>query len=389
MPRWVAASSSSGTAKLPSTSRLPPPAVPSGAAGTPCAAHRPAKSASDPGSHRDHQPRRRLAEQERELVARQADPAAVPAGQAGLGQRDGEPAVGHVVGRVQQAGPRRVGEQRRGSPFGIQIDGGRAAAEVTVRHLRPGRPAELGAGRAEQHHPRARAGEPDRHPAPHVVQHAEHPHHRGRVDGHLPGLVVEAHVAAGHRGAEPGAAVGEAPHRLGELPHDGRVLRRPEVQAVGDGDRAGAGGRHVPVRLGQRELGARVRVEQAVPPVAVGGERHPEAGQLVDPDHARVLRHREHGVAAHVPVVLLGHPGLVGQRRRAEQGQQRRAQLLPRPRPRQRGRVVGGQRVLAGRAGGGPVVHRALVGGGLRRDVHHLLAVPGQLQPAGARSPRR
>jgi len=37
------------------------------------------------------------------------------------------------VGRVQQAGPRRVGEQRRGSPFGIQIDRGRAAAEVATR----------------------------------------------------------------------------------------------------------------------------------------------------------------------------------------------------------------------------------------------------------------
>src|SRR5262245_65871743 len=49
-PRWAAASSSRGTAKLPTTSRLVPPTVPSTVTGTECAAHRRANSVSDPGT---------------------------------------------------------------------------------------------------------------------------------------------------------------------------------------------------------------------------------------------------------------------------------------------------------------------------------------------------
>ena len=120
----------------------------------------------------------------------------------------------------------------------------------------------------------------------------------GRIGG-AAGLVVEADVAAGHRDAERLAAVGQAADGLGQLPHDLRVLRGPEVQAVGHRDRARPGHGDVPVRLGQRQLGALVRVEQAVAAVAVGGERDAEAGLLVDPEQAAVLGHRQHGVAAH------------------------------------------------------------------------------------------
>jgi hypothetical protein len=62
--------------------------------------------------HRDHGARHRLAEQPRERVAREAHPAAGAAAQAGLGQRDAEPAVGHVVGGAQHAVRARAPEQR-------------------------------------------------------------------------------------------------------------------------------------------------------------------------------------------------------------------------------------------------------------------------------------
>ena len=71
------------------------------------------------------------------------------------------------------------------------------------------------------------------------------------------------------------AAVGEPADRLGELPHHGRVLGRAEVQAVGDRQRTRAGRGDVAVRLGQRQLRARVRVQPGVAAVAVGGDRDP------------------------------------------------------------------------------------------------------------------
>ena len=97
---------------------------------------------------------------------------------------------------------------------------------------------------------------------------------------------------------------------------------RAEVQAVGDRQRPGAGGRDVAVRLGQRQLGAGVRIEPAVPAVAV--HRHRDADVAVravragQPHDAGVLRLGQHRVALHVPVVLVGDPGLVGQVRPSE-----------------------------------------------------------------------
>ena len=60
----------------------------------------------------------------------------------------------------------------------------------------------------------------------------------------------------------------------------------------------------VAVRLRQRQLGARVRVELRVAAVAVRRDGDAEAGLLVDADHARVLGLGEHRVALHEVVVL-------------------------------------------------------------------------------------
>ena len=89
--------------KLPVTSRLAPPVWPSTVAGTPCCWHSAAKLGLGPGTHGHHGPRRRLAEQHGERVRRQFHDGALAAGQAALGQRDGQPAVGQVVRGLQQA----------------------------------------------------------------------------------------------------------------------------------------------------------------------------------------------------------------------------------------------------------------------------------------------
>ncbi len=197
-----------------------------------------------------------------------------------------------------------------------------------------------------------------------------------RVDRDVAGLVVEADVAAGDRDAELEAAVGEAGDGLRELPHDARVLGRAEVEAVGDRERHRTGGGDVAVGLGQRQLRAGVRVERGEAAVAVGGQRDAEAGLLVDADHAGVLGLREHGVAQHVAVVLVGDPGLGREVRR---GDQRSTVSRSSSAVAGRGERVGGvglPRVQPRGAGERALVDRALVGDGARRHVDDRLAVP-------------
>ena len=80
-------------------------------------------------------------------------------------------------------------------------------------------------------------------------------------------------------------------------------------------------------------------------------------------------------------VVLLGHPPLVGQVRRAQQRHQGLAEREPVRRAGQPLGAVLGQRVEGRRAGHRALVDRA-VGGGLRRDPHDRGAAPGHRQQA-------
>ncbi|CAM5528991.1 hypothetical protein STENM327S_01645 [Streptomyces tendae] len=145
-------------------------------------------------------------------------------------------------------------------------------------------------------------------------------------------------------------AVRQTARGLRELPHDLRVLRGTEVQAVRDRQRLRAGGRHVAVRLRQRQLRARVRVELGVPAVAVGRHRDAQARLRVDADHARVLGHRQDGVALHEAVVLLGDPRL-GRRFGEPTSLRTCPSARPAAGPGQLARVVRLERVLPGRAG--------------------------------------
>src|SRR5690606_34914261 len=93
-----------------------------------------------------------------------------------------------------------------------------------------------------------------------VVDDPEHADQRSRVDRSVTGLVVEGDVAAGDRGAQFEASVRQAVDGLPELPHDLGVLRRAEVQAVGDRGRGRTRDGDVAVRLGESQLRTRVRV---------------------------------------------------------------------------------------------------------------------------------
>ncbi len=334
----------------------------------------------------------RLREQEREEVDAVAlgdlvepYPRTHAAAQARLGQGLCEPALGEVVRGVDHAVARGVDEDVGELLLRVRPELRGHAAEVAVDDIGPRRAVELLGGGAEQVDrlagvlPARRGGTGD------VVEHAEHADHRGRVDGDAAGLVVQRHVAAGDGDAELLAAGGQTLDGLRELPHDLRVLRRAEVEAVGDGERPGARGGDVAVCLGERELRPACGVEVAVAAVGVGRDRHAEPGLLVDPDDTGVVGERECGVALHVAVVLVRHPGLRGEVGGAEESQQRGAQLLVRLRA---GEAGGGDGVRAGglRPRGlvvGALVDRAVVGHGARRHVDDDVAVPFDDEPAG------
>ena len=120
--------------------------------------------------------------------------------------------------------------------------------------------------------------------------------------------IVERDVSAGHGHAHLLAGVRKPGDRLDELPHGIRVLRRTEVQAVGDRQRLRAHGANVAVRLGQSLAGALVWVELRVAPVGIGGNRDTPPGFLVDADHPCVVGLGKGRVSADEPVILIGHP---------------------------------------------------------------------------------
>ena len=90
---------------------------------------------------------------------------------------------------------------------------------------------------------------------------------------------------------------------------DRRPLGTPEVQAIADAQRAGAGARDVAGRLRNGRLAPFVRVEQHVAAVAV--HRHRQAKcRIADPNHSGVTPRADHGACLDGRVVLLVDPVL-------------------------------------------------------------------------------
>ena len=106
-----------------------------------------------------------------------------------------------------------------------------------------------------------------------------------------------------------------------------------------------------------------------------------EAGLLVDAQHPRVLGLREDGVAAHVAVVLLRHPRLVGDVAVAQDREDRGRERLGRVVARQVLGAVGVDGVEPRRPVVRALVDGALVGDRLGVDVDDGLAVPLDDQP--------
>src|SRR5262249_8036941 len=122
--------------------------------------------------------------------------------QAALGEGQTQATLREVVRSRQQAGRGGGREHGREPLLGIQVDGGRYAAQMSSRDLRPQRAAELGASPTEQHDLPTGPAEPAGKAVPHVAEDAKDPDDRRRLNRLSAGLVVEADIAAGHRDAK-------------------------------------------------------------------------------------------------------------------------------------------------------------------------------------------
>src|SRR6202795_1734351 len=106
-----------------------------------------------------------------------------------------------------------------------------------------------------------------------VVQNAENAYGWRGIDRFAERLVVEAYVAAGNGRAEIVAGYGQAVDRFAELPHDIRLFRAAEVQAIGRRDGTRTAARYVARGFGHGVHRAGTRIQLAPAPVAIRGKR--------------------------------------------------------------------------------------------------------------------
>ena len=160
------------------------------------------------------------------------------------------------------------------------------ASDQIVRELQIFTAAELAPPLTQKHDDVVVALKPSGDHAIGVLEQPDHRNDRSRINGAAVRLVVETHVAPGDRHAERAACRADAFDRSGKLPHDRRPFGVAEVQAIGRAQRPRAGAGDIARRLGYSKDRALVRIEIAVPAVAVDRQRQSTIGSL-DPHDAR------------------------------------------------------------------------------------------------------
>ncbi len=142
-----------------------------------------------------------------------------------------------------------------------------------------------------------------------VLNQAQHPNDRRRVDVEPVGLVVEGDVAPHHRNPQRLTGLRHPLHRLPELPHHLWFLRVAKVEVVDDGEGFGSDHCHIERCFVHEPGGTAPWVEIAHATVAVGGQRQTTVCSL-DPQQRRVMTRTYDSVEEEHVVVLLVHPRL-------------------------------------------------------------------------------
>jgi hypothetical protein len=283
--------------------------------------HEPGQSRARAGH--DEPPTRRLTE--RIQPSRQPNRCANVAGNAALGERDRDTALGDVVGtaecpRTHTGADGLVRDPKRSTLNRRQFPNGRESPQL--RELRTNR------GRIERTDQRdqvARREEPQPPWARSMRQLPHHPDHGRGEDRAGRRLVIQRHIPTHDRHPERLARLGQPLDRLDQLPGDVRLLRVAEVQTVGQPERLGAHAGQVGRALVHRLGRAAPRVARHAPAVPV--DRHGDRGPVREHEHGGVgLVGPAHGARLNDRVVLLEHRSARGHVRRPQQ----REQDLPR-----------------------------------------------------------
>src|SRR5436305_3041686 len=136
--------------------------------------------------------------------------------------------------------------------------------------------------------------------------------HRRGVNAFAERLVIKTHVAAGDGDLQLLASLGDAVDGLRELPHDVRLLRVAEVQAIGrtDGRRARTRDFAGSLRYGVHRADTRIEIA----PATVAIESHGQAAvRALDADHAGIAGTGSLDcVGLHHVIVLLPDPAFAG-----------------------------------------------------------------------------
>ena len=227
----------------------------------------------------------------------------------------------------------------------------------------------------------------------HIVQNANNPQHRRRINSFALGLVVERNIAAGDRCPQCRAGLSNSVDRRRKLRHDLRLLGIAEVQTIRRRHRRRAGHRNLACGFGHGVHRTQFRIEITPSPIAV--ECHGQTALMMqsagplDAHHAGFATRPEHGIGLHHRVVLLVNPALradIGTRQQLLQICSKVPVLCKFVHCLCRSIRRHGRRPRSHR----PVIERRIIGQRLVRNIGHQLAMMPDAQPRipASRCPR-
>src|SRR5262245_11201813 len=149
-----------------------------------------------------------------------------------LGQCDGQAAVRDIMGRTENFLLDGVATTGLYGELHLEVDPRRRPSGDAMDAFEILAAAEFFPGAAEENHHVTGRFKPRRGYAADLLEQANHADSRRWMDRRAIGFVVETYVAADHRNLQSQTSIAHAANDFGELPHDLRIFRAAEVQAI-------------------------------------------------------------------------------------------------------------------------------------------------------------
>src|SRR5580700_10240021 len=113
-----------------------------------------------------------------------------------------------------------------------------------------------------------------------VFEKTHYSDHRSRINSFAQSFIIETDIAACNRRIQFFAGFSDAVNHLRKLPHDVRLLRIAEVEAVGGADWSPARASYFAGSFGNGMHGAQARIEIAPAAIAIKRHSQPALGAL-------------------------------------------------------------------------------------------------------------